>query len=47
MACKPESENAEVLKWSAIITGTLAELKNLKDMERVYYLTKFKVIQKY
>ncbi|VDK89296.1 unnamed protein product [Litomosoides sigmodontis] len=41
-AWKLEPRNAEVLKWSAIISGTLAELKNLSDSERVTYVREFK-----
>ncbi|KAM3717977.1 Regulator of microtubule dynamics protein [Dirofilaria immitis] len=42
MACKLKSNNAEILKWSAIITGILAELKSLNHDERVVYMKEFK-----
>ncbi|CAG9534208.1 unnamed protein product [Cercopithifilaria johnstoni] len=46
LSCKsayiPESKNAEILKWSAIITGTLAELNDLSDFERMTYVREFK-----
>ncbi|CAG9530167.1 unnamed protein product [Cercopithifilaria johnstoni] len=46
MTCKSAyrtgSKNAEVLKWSAIITGTLAEIKDISDFERVAYVRDFK-----
>ncbi|VBB33090.1 unnamed protein product [Acanthocheilonema viteae] len=46
MSCKSayelNSNNAEILKWCAIITGTLAELRNLNDCERVIYVKEFK-----
>uniref|UniRef100_A0A044U5D6 Uncharacterized protein n=1 Tax=Onchocerca volvulus TaxID=6282 RepID=A0A044U5D6_ONCVO len=42
MTYKPESKNAELLKWSAIIIGILAELESLNHTERVVYMKEFK-----
>uniref|UniRef100_A0A915PTE7 Uncharacterized protein n=1 Tax=Setaria digitata TaxID=48799 RepID=A0A915PTE7_9BILA len=42
IAYETEPKNTEVLKWSAIITGTLAELSSLSSVERVAYAQEFK-----